>query len=143
MKSPKQGPQLSSGFRSPARRGGLGQAPKYGTSRETEKVKVQAIIRIDLDLQNGQNNGPCTAYTLYFGILGNCFGFYLKIQAGTGSLDSVAPVENKAQDSGQDPWPKRTATRKPLRVADEPRKALRCYICDIGCRDATDCRASP
>ena len=27
-----------------------------------------------LDLQNGQNNGPCTAYTLCFGILGHYFG---------------------------------------------------------------------
>ena len=27
-----------------------------------------------LDLQNGQNNGPCTTYTLCFEIVGHCFG---------------------------------------------------------------------
>ena len=30
----------------------------------------------NLDLQNGQNNGPFTAYTLYFGILGHYFGLF-------------------------------------------------------------------
>ena len=29
-----------------------------------------------LDLQNGQNNGPSTAYSLYFGILGHCFWLF-------------------------------------------------------------------
>ena len=29
-----------------------------------------------LDLQNGQHNGPYTAYTLYLGILGHYFGLF-------------------------------------------------------------------
>ena len=34
------------------------------------------IVAVYLDLQNTQNNGPCTAYTLYFRMLGHYFGHF-------------------------------------------------------------------
>ena len=38
-----------------------------------------------LDLQNGQNNGPYAACTLYFGILGRYFGLFWRFRDGTAS----------------------------------------------------------
>ena len=39
-------------------------------------LNIYIYMYIYLDLQNGQNNGPYTAYTLYFGILGHYFGLF-------------------------------------------------------------------
>ena len=45
-----------------------------------KKMEAQAIvlhaIGVHLDLQDGQNNGPYTAYTLYVGILVHYLGLF-------------------------------------------------------------------
>ena len=42
----------------------------------TQNPRYLPIVILENDLQNGQNNGPYTAYTLYFGILGHHFGLF-------------------------------------------------------------------
>ena len=37
---------------------------------------VRGMVRVALDRQTAQNNWPYTAYALYFGIFGRCFGHF-------------------------------------------------------------------
>ena len=99
-----------SGGRQPAWSPSEGPNRKGQASLKTNRASINAllIVVMYLNLQNGQNNGPHTAYTLYFGILSKYFGLFWR------SRYWKSPF-NQALRTG--PMRMTTSTPKPATVA--------------------------